>query len=83
MINTSRNSERSSSGSQSQLCSRLTKAPENDASPKQTVAGCPDVEIVLVIEVIVPTDGRLSHEPKPRAAKNLGGWIWFTLIPVV
>ncbi len=74
MINTSRNSERSSSGSQSQLCSRLTKAPENDASPKQTVAGCPDVEIVLVIEVIVPTDGRLSHEPKTACReKTLAG----------
>ena len=53
---------------------RLTKAPENDASPKQTVAGCPDVEIVLVIEVIVPTDGRLSHEPKTACReKTLAG----------
>jgi hypothetical protein len=37
-------------------------------------AGCPDVEIVLVIEVIAPTDGRLSHEPKTACReKTLAG----------
>lgn len=37
-------------------------------------AGCPDVEIVLVIEVIFPTDGRLSHELKTACReKTLAG----------
>src|SRR3546814_20948163 len=33
-------------------------------------AGCPDVEIVLVIEVITPTDGRLQRSEERRVGKE-------------